>query len=663
MHRSGASSSSTRAPPKRDARTAELEPSRQLYATKKQALTSSMATGALERQVAKLQAAKLELETKLREKETTVDQLERDRRWLADRETEEREEKELQHAEHEREKKRLESEMRALRASVAALKEEKEDLEEAHSNLQRTSSQAQSTQRTQISQLSREVKYLSEELAQAKSLANERQNSLDTVRAEFEELSLNQSRPQEDTNMVVIREELHRQAAYLRQLESTNSKLKAEIARNGNVDLLREEKRTMERRARQVEPLQERVAELEGQLSASRAERQDWANKSLEMAQSPGRTSVSQTQLISDLRLAQAKALEQAGATAALLRTKEIELADAEQREEQALGRIKSLESEIRALDGRKHQVALLEREVGFLKALVASFEAEDETVGDDRFAELEGVLSDYKDTNTGLLRDLESLRLMAPQEDLDKEKQSSEALKTALEQAETQCAEQEKKIDALEQELFELSGEIAGGRHVPPGTRILQLADNPLQQWVDIREEVVQRLRKENDALIQRLAEVEQRAGPASANASQDPGMVPRESWELISQEKQALQEEVKKREKRLLRLQQVFASKSQEFREAIESILGVRLAFYQNGQVRVTSSFDLRASFVFSPGAGGGGKMQLVAHGDGVPEDLERIMRYWVGEEQCIPAFMATVTMESFETSKMRNEGDMDS
>ena len=50
------------------------------------------------------------------------------------------------------------------------------------------------------------------------------------------------------------------------------------------------------------------------------------------------------------------------------------------------------------------------------------------------------------------------------------------------------------------------------------------------------------------------------------------------------------------------------MFTTKSAEFREAISSILGVKLAFYPNGQVRVTSSFDLNAAFVFQPARAGG-------------------------------------------------------
>ena len=60
-----------------------------------QAFSSHMAHASLERQLAAAQTAKLELETKLREKELLVERLEGDRRWLAEREQEEKEEKQV----------------------------------------------------------------------------------------------------------------------------------------------------------------------------------------------------------------------------------------------------------------------------------------------------------------------------------------------------------------------------------------------------------------------------------------------------------------------------------------------------------------------------------------------------------------------------------------
>ena len=100
------------------------------------------------------------------------------------------------------------------------------------------------------------------------------------------------------------------------------------------------------------------------------------------------------------------------------------------------------------------------------------------------------------------------------------------------------------------------------------------------------------------------------------------------------------------------------MFAAKTDEFKEAIATILGVKLAFYPNGQVRVTSTFDLNAAFVFQPAkAGGEGPtMQLVAQGEGVSGEVTELMQYWVAQEQCIPCFLASVTLECYEKSKRR-------
>ena len=245
-----------------------------------------------------------------------------------------------------------------------------------------------------------------------------------------------------------------------------------------------------------------------------------------------------------------------------------------------------------------------------------------------------------------------------------------------ALHEAEQAHTSSLDKIEELEQTLFELQGEIGAGRHVPPGLRILSLRDNPAQQWADLSQAAMDRLKSENAALLNRLKELEDsrvRSGPSdggenegrSAGQGGSEELVPRASYEVVHKEKTDLEAELKAKEKRLLRLQQVFQAKSAEFREAIASILGVKLAFYPNGQVRVTSQFDLNAAFVFQPAApqsqqegGGGMKMQLVAQGEGGPEDLPQLMRYWVEQEQCIPGFLASVTLQCYEKRKIEQE-----
>lgn len=181
-------------------------------------------------------------------------------------------------------------------------------------------------------------------------------------------------------------------------------------------------------------------------------------------------------------------------------------------------------------------------------------------------------------------------------------------------------------------------------------------------------------RLKSENEALLKRLKELEDSGTVVSDGSGTKEELVPRESWEVVNREKMELEEELKQKEKRLLRLkqvclghcqlfpigltqQQVFSAKTDEFKEAIASILGVKLAFYPNGQVRVTSQFDLNAAFVFQPTKDQDGmRMTLVAQGDGGPEDLPQLMRYWVEQEQCIPGFLASVTLECYEKRKMQ-------
>lgn len=332
----------------------------------------------------------------------------------------------------------------------------------------------------------------------------------------------------------------------------------------------------------------------------------------------------------------------------ALLRSREAEISDLTRREAEALAAVDELQEALRKAKDEvsRHQTraALADREVGFTKALLASYKAEEDvpTASD---SQLESLLEEYKTTNAELLRQVKESAFTL---ELDKERQEKAALQQELDQRVV-------KIEELEQTLFELSGEIAGGRHVPPKTRVLCLKENPDQQWVDLRQAAMDRLKSENEALLKRLKDLEDNGVRLGGNED----LVPRESWDQVVREKQDLEGEVKQKEKRLLRLQQIFTSKSAEFREAIASILGLKLAFYPNGQVRVTSTYDLNASFVFQPTSNTGGmKMQLVAQGEGGPQDIPNLMQYWIEKEQCPPGFMASVTLECFDNWK-RNGG----
>ena len=202
-------------------------------------------------------------------------------------------------------------------------------------------------------------------------------------------------RVSEEENMSVVREELHRQANYLRTLESTNAKLTSELTilreRQTSVEVLREQKRGLEKKVQVLEELRTKVVKLEAEVEAGRREREDWylfplhsiilsltfvfrANKSSDI-NTPSNTPISVTQSLSELRLTHARLLEDHGSTTALLRQREAEIAELDRKQVEAQEIISSLEQNLRSHEDqivrRETRALLAEREVGFLQALL----------------------------------------------------------------------------------------------------------------------------------------------------------------------------------------------------------------------------------------------------------------------------------------------------
>jgi mitotic spindle assembly checkpoint protein MAD1 len=149
--------------------------------------------------------------------------------------------------------------------------------------------------------------------------------------------------------------------------------------RHASVEVLREEKRGLERKVKVLEELREKVVKLEAEVEAGRREREEWAKKSAESPTStPSKTPIALTQSLSALRLTHARLLEDHGSTKALLRQREAEITTFEQRESEAQHMVDDLHAEVRGLrekvERSARKTALAEREVGFLQALVVNF-------------------------------------------------------------------------------------------------------------------------------------------------------------------------------------------------------------------------------------------------------------------------------------------------
>ncbi|KAI1786094.1 MAD-domain-containing protein [Ganoderma leucocontextum] len=649
-----------------------------------QAFSSHVAHASLERQLAAAQTTKLELESKLREKDLLIERLEGDRRWLAEREKEEREEKEREREEALETKRKADSELRSLRNQLTTLRDQHVDLEDEHSILSRSASQTISSQKSQVSTLIRQVSLLEKQLEEFRHLAEERAHAFDELQAQFDELNAAQDSMTlshgQDEDWTVVREELHRQAKYMHQLETANAKMTAELnvlrEKQTSVEVLKEQKRDLERKLRGADELREQVVKLEAELDAARQEREEWASTA--QPATPSKTPVSVTQSLSNLRLTHAKLMEEHGSNVALLRHRDQTISELQTREAQVQETVKSLRNEIRDLKDRaarsEHKSALSEREVSFLQAMMASFNAENAANNDVKLEDdtskplqqLEALVKDYKETVLALERELKHARenpvvaedVQAKQQvlaELEEVRVAKEEAEQALKEAESESEKQLEQIEELEQTLFELRGEIGGGRHLPPGVRVLSLRDNPAQQWEDLSKAAMDRLKGENEALLKRLKELEESGIRGLGQSASKEDLVPRESYEGVRAEMLKLEKELRDKDKRLQRLREIYGRKSEEFREATASILGVKLVFYPNGGVRVTSQFDLNAVFVFKPtDSQNGGNMQLIEQGDGGPEDLPQLMRYWIEEQGCIPGFLASITLECYDKHK---------
>jgi len=322
------SRSSRSAAVKRDSLTAELErgsysqifthpgvdipiPDPQFSAAKRQqrtnAFTSNMAHASLERQLLQARSEKVELEAKLRERDSTIERLEGDRRLLASREQSEREDKEQEQAARENDKVRqlvadhctcdliscplpqlsFQTEIQRLRASLLRLEEDKSNSDDVHSQLSRSTNQTINGQKSQLAESTRQAKFFEDESIRWKRIAEEGTQRLRELEEENDALKSRKvsegsavTDPSTDNDWKVVRDELTRQAAYLRTLESSNARMTGELTqlrqRNESIEVLKEQKRDLERKLANTDSLRQSVVRLEAEVEAARKEREEW---------------------------------------------------------------------------------------------------------------------------------------------------------------------------------------------------------------------------------------------------------------------------------------------------------------------------------------------------------------------------------------------------
>jgi mitotic spindle assembly checkpoint protein MAD1 len=438
----------------------------------------------------------------------------------------------------------------------------------------------------------------------------------------------------DDADSATLRSELARQAAYTRTLEASQVKLESELSKlrkkEGVIAVVEEKLRGAERK---TEHMNVRVGELEGEKTKLERELREM-KKVLERTQHMGgggagdasfasmkddisdisAVDASATAALSRLRLQHATLLDELSTARATLSATNAHLsslsAQLEETKKEAGEKTTELESAKEGKRRMERRVRDVEGEVEFLRAMMVSYQQEQQQVqqppdgglatpsGLDgtansahiaalttQLTHLTSLTASLQASNKDLHAELDAMsakvkgkettgeQVRELKAELDDLRSRTLQAETELAASQTELADLTAQLEAAEQRLFELTGAIAAGTHVPPGVRVLSMAGNPAQKWAEERKEAVERLRRENEALLGRVKVLEDQlegaggvgAGATMANAATGgphEDLVPRESWAAEREERERLEDVVKQREKRLVRLQDVSLS-----------------------------------------------------------------------------------------------------
>ena len=180
--------------------------------------------------------------------------------------------------------------------------------------------------------------------------------------------------------------------------------------------------------------------------------------------------------------------------------------------------------------------------------------------------------------------------------------------------------------------------------------TRILTLRSNPTDTHLSMRQAEIDGLRAENKALLARF--VPSTHLDSSSTTTSPVQTVPVHSLNSARTELHALEAALAEKEKRMLRLKQIWSLKSLEFREAVASLLGWQMDFLPNGRFRLTSLFRMgnrgreedgegeegeETGLVFD---GETGTMKICGGpGSSFGREVRPLIRFWVEERKEIP------------------------
>lgn len=504
---------------------------------------------------------------------------------------------------------------------------------------------------------------------------------------ESENLRLKAQTGDADT-LAVIKRELSEQVAHIRRLESTNREQAKELKHfrqvHKAVEVVEEEKNVLKTRLSVMEDIEQQLRETQLQRQILEDERRSWTS----YLQNEGGTGQVEFNSPGDMaralvkeRLENASLVQRLGAVQPELLEKDEIIRSLEEERNKIQSEMEKLRasgavggSDARAKQRLERQRALAVKEVEYLREQLRTFDSEEQTYHSEnqfdelkakRIADLESLVDQYRNELQSLSTELSNLEKStpAPQQSPPKRPRSNSNsdsdshafgqisrknrnLQTTLSTLQSAHTLLQTEYTALQSQLSSLQQSSR--------TRVLALRSNPTADHLALKQSTLSTLKQENRDL---LATLESHSPP--------PPFVPTSTLASLRLELQDLELALKEKDKRILRLKEIWSKKSLEFREAVFSILGWKMEFRPNGKF----AMSLNTNTTGSGNAGEGEEEDdedeccLIFDGErgnmkiqGGPESsfglyVRPMVREWVERRGCVPGLMASILMSRVE------------
>lgn len=553
---------------------------------------------------------------------------------------------------------------------------------------------------TELASVDREYKYKLQEIESKhatleqtlRDLRADLENKASTLQTAQDRLSLKEKEAGESESEVlrlkaksgdegtgaILQKQLSEQVDHIRRLESTNRDQLKELTQfrraHKAVEIVEEEKRALESRVSVMDKVQQQLRETEIQRQILEDERRSWTS----FLQSEGGTGQVEFENPEDMARAlirqqteNASLVEQMGAMQPELLEKDEIIKSLENEKHQIqteLGKLKvqgaappgGIDSRTKKALERARGLAL--KEVEFLREQLRTFDSEEQTYHSEnafdeqkssRIAELESQLDDHRREIANLTSELSTLEsqvsVKAPQSPLKRPREDDGddrlgQLSRKNRKLQDSFGSLQSTHNVLQSEHKALQTQLKYLQESAK-TRILSLRSNPTADLEAIKLSTLNALRQENKDLLAQLE---------GHPDTKDIKNVPSSTLDSLRLEMQALEREVAEKEKRMLRLKQIWSSKSLELREAVFSLLGWQIEFRANGKFALSlhtgnDADEVDECLIFD---GDAGTMKVA----GGPESafalqVRPLIRQWVEGRGYIPGLMASILLSKID------------